>query len=139
MIKFEDLYKKQFLEEDDSSANLVQDLASFKSAIGMGGQRGDIINKNLGLHKICDCGHIIKKSRGRYPNVCINCGLSLKGKKEIEEDINKKDDEETYEEFFKKTLKKFGVSEPNKLSVEKKKEFYNFIDKNWDAGKNETD
>ena len=46
--------------------------------------------------------------------------------------------EESYQEFFQKTLEKYGVESPSKLADDKKKEFYDYIDKNWDA-KEETD
>ena len=35
-------------------------------------------------------------------------------------------------------LKKFGVSEPDELDDDKKKEFYNYVDANWE-GDNESD
>ena len=35
-------------------------------------------------------------------------------------------------------LKKFGVSSPDELEGEKKKEFFDYVDKNWEAD-NETD
>ena len=38
-----------------------------------------------------------------------------------------------YEKFFMKALKKFGVNEPDELPDDKKKEFFNYIDKNWKA------
>ena len=42
-----------------------------------------------------------------------------------------------YQEFFKKALKKFGVESPAELeSDEKKKEFFDYVDKNW-KGDNE--
>ena len=50
----------------------------------------------------------------------------------------KKGDKEEYEKFFRAALKKFGVSEPDKLPDEKKKEFYDYVDANW-AGDNESD
>jgi len=36
-----------------------------------------------------------------------------------------------YEDFFQATLKKFGVTSPAELDGEKKKEFFDYIDKNW--------
>jgi len=48
----------------------------------------------------------------------------------IDEAIN---EETAYQAFFKKALKKFGVEEPDELSGDKEKEFYNYIDKNWKA------
>jgi hypothetical protein len=43
-----------------------------------------------------------------------------------------------YQKFFKSRLKKWGVKSPSSLSPEKKKEFFNSIDKDWKA-KKETD
>ena len=36
-----------------------------------------------------------------------------------------------YQEFFRSVLKKFGVKSPAELDVEKKKEFFNYIEKTW--------
>ena len=47
-------------------------------------------------------------------------------------------DKAEYEKFFRAALKKFGVSEPDKLPDDKKKEFYNYIDANW-KGDTESD
>jgi|AntRauTorcE11897_2_1112592.scaffolds.fasta_scaffold77209_2 hypothetical protein len=45
----------------------------------------------------------------------------------------KSGDDEAYEKFYKKALKKFEVENADDLSKEKKKEFYDYIDKNWKA------
>jgi hypothetical protein len=42
-----------------------------------------------------------------------------------------------YEDFFKDTLKKFGVTSPAELSNDKKKEFFDYIDKNYKGEKEE--
>ena len=42
-------------------------------------------------------------------------------------------DKEEYEKFFNSALKKFGVSSPDELEGDKKKEFFNYVDKNWKA------
>ena len=47
-------------------------------------------------------------------------------------------DKEEYQKFFNSALKKFGVSSPDDLDDDKKKEFYNYFDKNW-QGDNESD
>ena len=48
-----------------------------------------------------------------------------------EEPVNEEKDTE-YEKFFRKALKKFGVSDPSEFdSDEKKKEFFDYIDKNY--------
>jgi hypothetical protein len=40
-------------------------------------------------------------------------------------------DKEAYQKFFNKALKKFGVSSPDELEGDKKKEFFDYVDKNW--------
>tara|TARA_Y100001963_G_C6402931_1_gene274924 strand:+ start:56 stop:256 length:201 start_codon:yes stop_codon:yes gene_type:complete len=47
-------------------------------------------------------------------------------------------EETEYQKFFDKTLKKYGVSSPDELDGAKKKEFFDYVDKNWKAD-NETD
>ena len=46
--------------------------------------------------------------------------------KRLREDAN-------YKEFFLKTLKMFGAKSPKDLSTDKKKEFFNYVDKNYKA------
>ena len=43
-----------------------------------------------------------------------------------------------YEAFFQSAMKKFGISSPDELEDDKKKEFFNYVDKNYKAEK-ETD
>ena len=50
----------------------------------------------------------------------------LKDNKQVKEG-----DKEAYQKFFNKALKKFGVSSPDELEGEKKKEFFDYVDKNW--------
>ena len=47
-------------------------------------------------------------------------------------------EETKYQKFFKKALKKFGVSSPAELSGEKEKEFYDYVDNTWTGEKNES-
>ena len=47
-------------------------------------------------------------------------------------------EETDYQKFFNKALEKFGVSSPDELEGEKKTEFFDYVDKNWEAD-NETD
>jgi NADH dehydrogenase/NADH:ubiquinone oxidoreductase subunit G len=59
--------------------------------------------------------------------------------KEWEDAVEASGDKEAYQKFFDKVLKKFGVSSPAELEGEKKKEFFNYIDKNWKADHEEVD
>jgi len=47
--------------------------------------------------------------------------------------------EEEYEAFFKKAMKKFKIKDVEDLSDKERVKFFNWVDKNWDAGENETD
>ena len=51
-------------------------------------------------------------------------------------DDGKAGDKEAYQAFFKKALKKFGVTEPDQLKGDKEKEFYDYVDAGW-KGDNE--
>lgn len=53
------------------------------------------------------------------------------GKEIIKEEDDKKSAE--YQAFFKKMLKKFGVTEPDQLEGAKKKEFFDAVDAGWKA------
>ncbi len=53
-------------------------------------------------------------------------------------DEEKVDADTEYEKFFAKAMKKFGISSPADLKTdEKKKEFFNYVDKNYKAKKEE--
>ena len=54
---------------------------------------------------------------------------------EISEEITEDDE---YDKFFQSALKKFDASSPADMDDEKKKKFFNYVDKNYDA-ENETD
>jgi hypothetical protein len=42
-------------------------------------------------------------------------------------------EDSAYKDFFKATMKKFGVESPKELTGAKKKEFFNYVDKNYKA------
>ena len=49
-------------------------------------------------------------------------------------------EEKDYDAFFQKAMKKFGISSPADLKTdEKKKEFFNYIDKNYKASNEENE
>ena len=54
-----------------------------------------------------------------------------------EKEVKTESDKEKYQRFFKAALKKFGVSSPGELEGEKKKEFFNYVDKNYEADNEE--
>ena len=49
--------------------------------------------------------------------------------------VKRLQEDTAYQEFFKKAMDKFGINSIGELDGEKKKEFFNFIDKNYKADK----
>tara|TARA_R110002020_G_scaffold25589_3_gene83105 strand:- start:391 stop:1233 length:843 start_codon:yes stop_codon:yes gene_type:complete len=70
-----------------------------------------------------DMGHIV----GRYYE--IDDEDHVPGHEEDGDSIEEGD----YEEFFKSAMDKFGISSPDELDDEKKKKFFNYVDKNYKA------
>ena len=62
-------------------------------------------------------------------------GMRMYGEETLTEE--KKGDDDGYDEFFQAALKKFGVKGIGELDKEKKKEFFNYIDKNWKGDEEE--
>jgi hypothetical protein len=60
---------------------------------------------------------------------------SVSFNEEVDEESDK---QKKYQAFFQKALKKFGVSSPSELEGDKKKEFFDYVDANYEADK-ETD
>ena len=56
-----------------------------------------------------------------------NCNNGNEG---VQYEASDKDGDE-YKKFFQSALKKFGVSSPGELEGDKKKKFYDYVDKNW--------
>lgn len=57
--------------------------------------------------------------------------------KEVADEQSEK--QKKYQEFFKKALKRFKVDSPAELDKEGRKKFFDYVDKNYDAGENEED
>ena len=68
-----------------------------------------------------DMGHILS----RY--------YEVNGSSPQKESFNGVVREGEYEEFFQKAMKKFGISSPDELDDDKKKEFFNYVDNNYSA------
>ena len=70
----------------------------------------------------------LKKGLSDDPDVSNALRLANEG---IDKWIPEGGDKEAYTKFFNKALKKFGVNSPDELEGEKKKEFFDYVDKNW--------
>tara|TARA_B100001094_G_scaffold150091_1_gene145256 strand:- start:3788 stop:4273 length:486 start_codon:yes stop_codon:yes gene_type:complete len=65
--------------------------------------------------------------------------LNAKEEVEVEEKVTAAESKkEKYQKFFQAALKKFGVKSPAELEGDKKKEFFDYVDKNYEAD-NEAD
>ena len=60
---------------------------------------------------------------------------SYRDGEELEDDEKEmsEGDKEKYTAFFKKSLEKWNVSSPEELGDDDKRDFFNYVDKNWDA------
>jgi len=83
-----------------------------------------------------DMGHIL----GRYYDISEMEEASKSYRHGDEHDGEDMDEgkKEEYEKFFNAALKKFDASSPAELSGDKKKEFFNYVDKEW-SGSDESD
>ena len=81
--------------------------------------------------------HVVKKSGAKDDGT-----ITKESKEEPEEDEEEEVDEASekqkkYQAFFQKALKKFGAKSPSELDKEKRKEFFNYVDKNYEADSEE--
>ena len=133
------------LSEVDDMFDKVTVSRNMKELTGLSKQFGKVAmeanslqERMSGLYE--DMGHIL----GRYYEI---------GEKHIpghdDDDRDMRDDmgeadtmmfreEDNYKAFFKKAMKKFGISSPAQLKPEDEKDFYNYVDRNYKA-KNEKD
>ena len=118
--------KSHTLQETEDWFDKITVNRNMKELTGLSKQFGKIAQESNSLQQRLgalyeDMGNIL----GRYY--------------EVGEAVNEETgDKEEYQKFFRAALKKFGVSEPDKLPDDKKKEFYNYVEANW-KGDNESD
>ena len=118
--------KSHTLQETEDWFDKITVNRNMKELTGLSGQFGKIASEAKSLQQRMgalyeDMGNIL----GRYYEI----GEVVK---------EETGDKEEYQKFFNAALKKFGVTEPDKLPDDKKKAFYNYVDKNWE-GDNESD
>ena len=127
--------KSHTLQETEDWFDKITVNRNMKELTGLSKQFSKISSESEALQQRLgalyeDMGNII----GRYYEI---------GEKHVpghdSDDIETVDIEENaYEKFFQGAMKKFGISSPDELDDDKKKEFFNYVDKNYKA-KKETD
>ena len=106
-------------------------------ALKMGGNMTGAVNK------------IEKMKKGLSDDPEVKAALQMANEEVTEEVVEEahamneakskmQEDKERYQKFFQSALKKFGVDSPAQLKGDKKKEFFDYVDKNYEAD-NETD
>tara|TARA_B100000287_G_scaffold428205_1_gene479212 strand:+ start:147 stop:797 length:651 start_codon:yes stop_codon:yes gene_type:complete len=126
--------KSHTLQETEDWFDKITVNRNMKELTGLSNQFGKIASEANALQQRMgalyeDMGNIL----GRYYEI---------GEAHVyghdDEDKDAKLEENRYEKFFQAAMKKFGISSPDELDDDKKKEFFNYVDKNYQA-KNEKD
>jgi len=120
------------LSETDDMFDKVTISRNMKELTGLSKQFGKVAGEANSLQERMsglyeDMGNIL----GRYYEIG-------EGKVKSEDSAPDFKEDDGYKEFFQKALKKWGASSPADLKDEDKKEFYDYVDRNWKADK-ETD
>ena len=122
------------LQETEDWFDKITVNRNMKELIGLSNNFGKIASEAQSLQERMsglyeDMGHIL----GRYYDLDELEETHDNGEHEPEEG-----DKEEYQRFFRAALKKYGVTEPDQIPDDKKKEFFNYVDRNW-RGDNESD
>ena len=121
--------KSHTLQETEDWFDKITVNRNMKELTGLSGQFGKIAGEAKSLQERMgalyeDMGNIL----GRYYEI---------GEGGNETESKLKNEEGDYDAFFKSAMKKFGISSPDELDDEKKKEFFNYVDKNYKADNEE--
>ena len=127
--------KSHTLQETEDWFDKITVNRNMKELTGLSKQFSKISNEAESLQQRMgalyeDMGNIL----GRYYEI----GETHVRGHDSDDDETPNVEENRYEKFFQSAMKKFGISSPDELDDEKKKDFYNYVDKNW-QGDNESD
>ena len=127
--------KSHTLQETDSWFDKITVNRNMKELTGLSKQFSKISNEAKSLQQRMgalyeDMGNIL----GRYYEI----GETHVYGHDTDDAETPEIEENKYEKFFQSAMKKFGISSPDELDDDKKKDFFNYVDKNYQA-KNEKD
>ncbi len=144
----EALYQQQSLKETAKSLSNIAEMAATHTVqetedwfdkVTVTRNMKELTNHSKSFSKIAEeASSVQQRLAGLYEDM----GVILNRYYDIPEGQDKVDSDETkdqieegdYEEFFQSAMKKFGISAPDELeSDEKKKAFFNYVDKNYKA------
>ena len=145
----EALYQQQSLKETAKSlskiaemaaTHTVQETESWFDKVTVTRNMKELTNHSKQFSKIAEeASSVQQRLAGLYEDMgsILNRYYDIpEGAEQVNKDEEEKDElqEGDYEAFFQKAMKKFGISSPDELgSDEKKKKFFNYVDKNYKA------
>ena len=145
----ETLYQQQSLKETAKSLSQVAEMAASHTLqetedwfdkVTVTRNMKELTNHSKAFSKISEeASSVQQRLAGLYEDMgmILNRYYDIpEGADQVDKDEEKKDsiEEGDYEAFFQKAMKKFGISSPDELgSDEKKKKFFNYVDKNYKA------
>ena len=145
----EALYQQQSLKETAKSLSQIAEMAASHTLqetedwfdkVTVTRNMKELTNHSKSFSKIAEeASSVQQRLAGLYEDM----GMILNRYYDIPESVAKVDSDEEkkdsieegdYDAFFQKAMKKFGISSPDELgSDEKKKKFFNYVDKNYSA------
>ena len=142
MSNFNSIGKRIHREDNLSNiANTLSELAENAKnyALEETDQWFDKITVNRNMRELTSLANSFKKVANesdvlqqRMSTLYEDMGNILGRYYEINDSITE-EEKDKYEKFFRASLKKFGVKSPAELDKDKKKDFFNYVDKNYDA------
>ena len=143
------LYQQQTLKETAKSLSKIAEMAATHTVqetedwfdkVTVSRNMKELTNHSKSFAKIAEeASSVQQRLAGLYEDMgnILNRYYDIpEGAEQVDKDEEDKESikEGDYEEFFQKAMKKFGISSPDELgSDEKKKKFFNYVDKNYSA------
>ncbi len=139
LCKMAEIARDHTLRETESSFDKITVNKNMKALGQHAGEFSKIANEATALQQRMesvfeDMGHILNRYYEIKELNEDSDGAYFEEKDDIDMDKIKENDGK-YQAFFRAAMKKFGVSSPDDLDDEKKKIFYNYIDKNYSGEK----
>jgi len=143
----ETLYQQQTLKETAKSLSKIAEMAATHTVqetedwfdkVTVSRNMKELTNHSKSFSKIAEeASSVQQRLAGLYEDMgsILNRYYDIpEGAEQVDKDERKDQIEEgDYEDFFQSAMKKFGIKSPADLDDDKKKKFFNYVDKNYKA------
>ena len=143
----EALYKQDSLKETAKSLSQIAEMAATHTVqetedwfdkVTVTRNMKELTNHSKSFAKIAEeASAVQQRLSGLYEDMgnILNRYYDIpEGAEQVEKDEDKDNIQEgDYEQFFQSAMKKFGISSPDELDDDKKKQFFNYVDSNFKA------